>query len=64
MWLVYTDRSGNNSGAWLRCLIVKPTGKLIEKIVHLVFQASNNEADYEATIYALGEVQELGTTKV
>lgn len=50
--------------SWAWILILKSIWELIEKIIHLRFQAFNKEAEYEASIYKLSEVHKLGATRV
>ena len=46
------------------CLIPKPEGVKVERAMRLNLKASNNEAEYEAVIYAPKSVLVMGATKV
>ncbi|XP_026398832.1 uncharacterized protein LOC113294664 [Papaver somniferum] len=59
LWTVFTDGSSNVGGAGVGCVILTPEGLRIEKATRLGFQASNNEAEYEATIIGLKVVKQL-----
>lgn len=63
-WTLYTDGSHNKSGAGVGCLIIDPAGLKTEKAVTLGFKASNNEAEYEAAIYALRLAKNMGALNV
>lgn len=53
LWLIYTDGSHGRLGSGMCCLILTLTGKQIEEGVQFGFKASNNNIEYEATIYIL-----------
>ncbi|XP_026437842.1 uncharacterized protein LOC113336066 [Papaver somniferum] len=57
LWIIFTDGSSNVGGAGVGCVILTPEGSRIEKATRLGFQASNNEAEYEAAIIV--DFQEL-----
>ncbi|XP_026377518.1 uncharacterized protein LOC113271809 [Papaver somniferum] len=53
LWTVFSDGSSNVSGAGVGCVILTPEGSRIKKATRLGFRASNNEAEYEASIIDL-----------
>ncbi|XP_026410169.1 uncharacterized protein LOC113305324 [Papaver somniferum] len=64
LWTVFTDGLSNVGGAGVGCVILTPEGSRIEKATRLGFQASNNEAEYEAAIIGLKAVKQLDATNV
>ena len=52
-WTVYVDGMSNVRGSGVKVLLVSPEGIRVEKSLRLGFQASNNEAKYEALIVGL-----------
>ena len=52
-WKVYVDGMSNVRGSGVKVLLVSPEGIRVEKSLRLGFQASNNEAKYEALIVGL-----------
>ncbi|XP_026429944.1 uncharacterized protein LOC113326422 [Papaver somniferum] len=61
---VFTDGSSNVGGSGVGCVIFTPQGSRIEKATRLGFQASNNEAEYEAAIIGLKAVKQLNAKNV
>ncbi|XP_012840476.1 PREDICTED: protein NYNRIN-like [Erythranthe guttata] len=59
-WKAFIDGSSNQAGSRARIMLVSPTGEEYEYAVRLTFRASNNEAEYEALIYALQLAAEAG----
>ncbi|XP_026384876.1 uncharacterized protein LOC113280473 [Papaver somniferum] len=57
LWTVFTDGASNVGGDG--CVILTPEGSRIEKATRLGFQASNNDAEYEAAIIGLKAVKQL-----
>ncbi|XP_026430802.1 uncharacterized protein LOC113327899 [Papaver somniferum] len=64
LWTVFTDGSSNVGGAGVTCVILTLEGSRIEKATRLGFQASNNEAEYEAAIIGLKAVKQLDAKNV
>ncbi|XP_026419399.1 uncharacterized protein LOC113315320 [Papaver somniferum] len=64
LWTVFTDGSSNVGGAGVGRVILTPEGSRIEKATRLGFQASNNEAEYEAAIIGLKVVKQLDAKNV
>ena len=49
-WILCADGASRQSGADIGLQLTSPAGKSIEQAVHLGFDASNNESEYEALI--------------
>ncbi|KAF5199700.1 Rvt_3 domain-containing protein, partial [Thalictrum thalictroides] len=60
VWIIHTDGSCSKTGSGIGCVIIPPNMGKIEKSVRLGFHASNNEAEYEAVLYALKSASNLG----
>ena len=58
------DGASNVRGAGVGIVMISPKGLRLEKSLRLGFQASNNEAEYEALIAKLRAVQKLGAKEV
>ena len=52
-WTLCIDRASRQLGADIGLQLTSPTGERIEQAVHLGFNASNNESEYEAMIARL-----------
>lgn len=63
-WKVFTDRASNVRGSRVRIILISPKGVRLEKSLKFGFQASNNEAEYEALIAELRAVKSLGEKEV
>ena len=63
-WRVYVDGASNARGSRIGIVMVSPEGVRLEKSLKLGFQASNNEAEYEALIAGLRAIQKLGGEEV
>lgn len=63
-WKVFTDGASNVRGSRVRIVLISPEGVWLEKSLKLGFQASNNEAEYEALIAELRAVKSLGEKEV
>lgn len=61
---VFTDGASNVRGSRVRIILISPEGVRLEKSLKLGFQASNNEAEYEALIAELRAVKSLGEKEV
>ncbi|XP_026450695.1 uncharacterized protein LOC113350791 [Papaver somniferum] len=62
LWTIFTDGSSNIGG--VGCVILTSEGSRIEKATRLGFQASNNEAEYEAEIIGLKAFKQLNAKNV
>ncbi|KAG7541661.1 Retrotransposon gag domain [Arabidopsis thaliana x Arabidopsis arenosa] len=52
-WKLYVDGSSSKQGIWSRIKLESPTSEILEQSFRLLFNASNNEAEYEALIAGL-----------
>lgn len=52
-WSSYVDESLNVKGIGVEMLLISPSDELIEQVLSFSFEASNNEAEYEALIARL-----------
>ena len=59
-WALNTDRASNSTGAGIRIVLEAHSGLKIDEAWRLSFQATNNEAEYEALIYRLELVKHFG----
>ena len=51
-WILHVDGSSSARGSGIGVHLQSPTGELLQQSFRLGFKASNNEAEYEALIYA------------
>ena len=58
-WKVHVDGASNAKGSRARIVIITPEGILLEHSFRLGFNASNNEAEYEALLARLRAVSRL-----
>ena len=58
-WKVYVDGASSAKGAGVEIVIITPEGILLEHSFRLGFNASNNEAEYEALLVRLRAVSRL-----
>ena len=59
-WVLSRDEASNSIGAGIGVVLEAPSGLKIEEARRLNFQATNNEAEYEALIYGLELAKHLG----
>jgi ribonuclease HI len=52
-WKMYFDGSLKLGEAGVGVLFISPDGKQLKYILHILWQATNNEAEYEALIHGL-----------
>jgi ribonuclease HI len=55
-WIMYFDAALNRDGAGDGVLFISPKGEQLKYILHLLFKATNNAAEYEALIQASGSL--------
>ena len=60
IWVLSTYGASNSIGAGIGVVLEAPSGLKIEKARRLNFQATNNEAEYEALVNGLELVKYLG----
>ena len=59
-WVLSTDGASNSISAWIGVVLEALSGLKIKEAQRLNFQATNNEAEYEALVYGLELVKHLG----
>ncbi|KAF5774546.1 putative integrase, catalytic core, ribonuclease H domain, ribonuclease H-like superfamily [Helianthus annuus] len=59
-WILHTDGSSNVKGTGLGILLKSPQGDIIPHSIACEFQATNNEAEYEALIAGLQIAKDMG----
>ena len=59
-WTMYFDGSLNLDGAKEGIYFISPSGDKLRYVLHIHFWASNNAAEYEATLHGLHRAIELG----
>ncbi|KAJ0942260.1 putative integrase, catalytic core, ribonuclease H domain, ribonuclease H-like superfamily [Helianthus annuus] len=59
-WILHTDGSSNIKGTGLGILLKSPQGDIIPHSIACEFQATNNEAEYEALIAGLQIAKHMG----
>jgi hypothetical protein len=52
-WVMYFDGSLKLEGAGARVLMIVPKGEQLKYILHIFWNVSNNEVDYEALLHLL-----------
>lgn len=63
-WNMYFDRAVNNKGASVGVILISPEGEMIPMVKRLEFEATNNQAEYEACIYSLEALRSVGVEEV
>lgn len=58
------DGAFNVKGSGFEIVLISPEGIKLEKSLKLGFRASNNEAEYEASITGLRTMKSLGAKEV
>lgn len=64
IWQMYCDGSSNQRDSGVDVVIMTPEGAIIEQVVKLGFDASNNEAEYEALLTGLRNALHLGAQRL
>jgi hypothetical protein len=59
-WKIYFDGSLKLGGAGAGVLFISPNGKQLKYVLQIFWQATNNEAEYEALIHGLRIATTLG----
>ena len=59
-WELYVDEATNQRGSGVGLVLVSPERITIEKFLRLNFSATNNEAEYEASLMGIMMVQKMG----
>ena len=63
-WKVFVDGASSAMGAWTKILIITLEGIRLEHSFRLGFRASNNEAEYKASLAGLRVVLDMGAQEV
>ncbi|XP_020207086.1 uncharacterized protein LOC109792120 [Cajanus cajan] len=63
-WTLHVDGSSNVKGGAVGIILEWPNGILIEESLKLDFQATNNQAEYEALLASLRLAHYVGATKI
>ncbi|XP_074580899.1 uncharacterized protein LOC141837384 [Curcuma longa] len=63
-WKIYVDGSATKNGSGVGVVLCSPQGETLQLAVRLQFQATNNEAEYEALLTGLQAARHLGATRV
>jgi hypothetical protein len=63
-WKMYFDGSLKLGGAGAGVLFISPEGKQLKYVLQILWQATNNEAEYEALIHGLRIVTSLGIKRL
>ncbi|XP_073125199.1 uncharacterized protein [Henckelia pumila] len=64
VWRIFVDGASSIEGSGVGVILVSPTQEKIKVAVKLDFQASNNEADYEAVVAGMKQAREVGVSHV
>jgi hypothetical protein len=59
-WTLFFDGSARQQGGGAGVVLIDPSGDQVKYMVHLVFKATNNMAEYEALIFVLSAALSLG----
>ncbi|XP_074560279.1 uncharacterized protein LOC141816393 [Curcuma longa] len=63
-WKIYVDGSATKNDSGVGVVLCSPQGETLQLAVRLQFQATNNEAEYEALLTGLQAARHVGATKV
>ena len=63
-WKMYFDGSLKLGGAGAGVLLISPDGKQLKYVIQILWQATNNEAQYEALIHGLRVAITLGIKRL
>ncbi|XP_050258864.1 uncharacterized protein LOC126703838 [Quercus robur] len=58
-WRAYIDGAANQKGSGVGLVLISPEGITLEKSLRLGFQATNNEAEYEALLEGMSMIRKL-----
>ncbi|KAK9071736.1 hypothetical protein SSX86_008165 [Deinandra increscens subsp. villosa] len=64
VWILHTDGSSNSDGSGAGLILKSPEGDELTYAIRFNFQASNNEAEYEALLAGLRLAKKMGATQV
>jgi ribonuclease HI len=63
-WKMYFDESLKLGGVGTSVLFISPNGKQLKYVLQILWQATNNEAEYEALIHRLWVAISLGIKRL
>ncbi|XP_061346998.1 uncharacterized protein LOC133292586 [Gastrolobium bilobum] len=63
-WKLYVDGSSSAKGSGARMIVENPEGVAVEHSLSFEFNATNNQAEYEAMIAGLLQAKEMGARRV
>ena len=63
-WRMYFDGAVNNKGAGIGIILITPEGEMIPMVKRLEFEFTNNQAEYEACIFGLEALRNVGAKEV
>ena len=63
-WKMYFDGSLKLGGAGAGVLFISPNGKQLKYVLQILWQATNNEAEYEALIHGFRVAVTLGIKRL
>lgn len=63
-WIMYFDGVVNNKGASVGVILISPEGEMISMVKRLEFEATNNQAEYEAYIFGLEALRSIGAEEI
>ncbi|XP_073129104.1 uncharacterized protein [Henckelia pumila] len=64
VWRIFVDGASGVGGSGVGVILVSPTQEKIKIAMRLDFQASNNEAKYEAVIAGMRQAREVGVSHI
>ncbi|XP_073138302.1 uncharacterized protein [Henckelia pumila] len=64
VWRVFVDGASGIGGSGVGIILISPAQEKIEIAVKLDFQASNNEAEYEAVIAGMQRARDVGVSHI
>ena len=62
-WTMYFNGAVNNRGAGIGVILISPEGEMILMAKRLEFEVTNNQAEYEAYIFGLEALQNVGAKR-
>jgi ribonuclease HI len=63
-WIMYFDGSLKLDGGGARVLLISPRGKQLKYVLQILWEVSNNEAEYEALLHGLRLAISLGIKRL
>ena len=63
-WVIHVDGSSTLHAGGIRVVLKSPEADKLKHKVHLYYQTTNNEAEYEALLKGLGLAKSLGAESI